>query len=435
MTKTLRAPLLFLAVGLLYVLVGLTQSWTLALTVLNDGLIVAIMALGVNMQWGYAGLFNVGVAGFFALGGLAVALVTKPLDAAAWAAGTPRILIALLFGAGVIYAATRVYRAMAPGGRRTLAMTALLVIGTIAFRLIYDAPVTAVEAITPAATGNIGGLGLPVPVSFLVGGIFAAAAAWAVAKTALGLRSDYLAIATLGIGQIVIAVLKNEDWLDRGVKNIINIGRWPVPFEIDLQQQAWFIALTKSWGMDVQSGSTVFVGACFAVLFTAILLVILVLAELSLRSPWGRMMRAIRDNEIAAEAMGKDVKRRHLQVFVLGSAVIGVAGALYVMLHGLFAPVSYDDPLRYTFLIWAMVILGGSGNNWGSVLGALIIMLLWDEASSVGANALTYLTTAMPDGVIKHHLIDNAEQMRLPAVGLILLLVLRFSPRGLIPEK
>ena len=174
---------------------------------------------------------------------------------------------------------------------------------------------------------------------------------------------------------------------------------------------------------------------CFTALFVVVLLVLLTLTELSLRSPWGRMMRAIRDNEISAEAMGKDVKRRHLQVFVLGSAVIGIAGAMFVTLHGLLAPTSYDDPLRYTFLIWAMVILGGSGNNWGSVLGALIIMLLWDEAENIGPMVFGFLTAGLPDGAIKQHLIDSAVQMRLPMVGLVLLLVLRFCPRGLIPEK
>jgi branched-chain amino acid transport system permease protein len=435
MTSTFRPLLVFVAVAALYAIVGLTQSWTLAVTILNDGLIVAIMALGVNMQWGYAGLFNIGVAGFFGLGGLALVLITDPPAPGAWAAGTPRILGALLFGAAVIYGALKLYKAMTPSRSRALSMTALLIVGLVLFRLIYDPAVSAVEAITPASTGNIGGLGLPVPVSWLFGGILAAGAAWAVAKTALGLRSDYLAIATLGIGQIVIALLMNEDWLDRGVKNIINIGRWPVPHEVDLQKQQWFIHLAQSWGMDVRTASTVFVGACFALVFTAILLVLLMLAELALKSPWGRMMRAIRDNEIAAEAMGKDVKRRHLQVFVLGSAVIGIAGALYVMLHGLMAPQSYNDPLRYTFLIWAMVILGGSGNNWGSVAGALIIMLLWDEAESVGPAILGFVTSPLPAGALKAHLIDNAVQMRLPVVGAVLLLVLRFSPKGLIPEK
>lgn len=435
MTSSLRPILLFAAIGVLYLIVGLTQSWVLALTVLNDGLIVAIMALGVNMQWGYAGLFNIGVAGFFALGGLAVALISKPLDMAAWHAGTPRIMLALVVGAAAIFAAIRIDKVMAPGRWRNLALVAFLIVAFFVYRAIFDPAVVAVESITPASTGNIGGLGLPVLLSWPIGALLAAAAAWAVAKTALGLRSDYLAIATLGIGQIVIAVMKNEDWLDRGVKNIIDIGRWPVPTEVDLQRDPGFAATAHAWGFSTQTFSSIAVALCFTALFLVVLLVLLVLSELSLRSPWGRMMRAIRDNEISAEAMGKDVKRRHLQVFVLGSAVIGIAGAMFVTLHGLLAPTSYDDPLRYTFLIWAMVILGGSGNNWGSVLGALIIMLLWDEAENIGPMLFGFLTAGLPDGAIKSHLIDSAVQMRLPMVGLVLLLVLRFSPRGLIPEK
>jgi len=278
-------------------------------------------------------------------------------------------------------------------------------------------------------------MGLPIPMSWLFAGVLAAAAAFAVGKIALGLRSDYLAIVTLGISQIVIAIMMNEDWLDRGVKNVTNIGRWPVPEEVALQQQPWFASLAQSVGMDVRAGSTVFVGLCFAGLFTAVLIIVLTFAELSLKSPWGRMMRAIRDNEVAAEAMGKDVKRRHLQVFILGSAVIGVAGALYVTLHGLLSPTSYNDPLRYTFLIWAMVILGGSGNNWGSVLGALIVMLVWDEAESLGPALFRTATALLDDGPLKQHLLDAAVQTRLPIVGLVLLLVMRFRPAGLVPAK
>nr|WP_298097933.1 branched-chain amino acid ABC transporter permease [uncultured Shinella sp.] len=435
MTQTYRPFLLYAAILLAYLLVGFTQSWTLALTLLCDGLIVAIAALGVNIQWGYAGLFNVGVAGFFALGGLAVVLVSMPIDTAAWSAGTPNILAAFAIGAAAVFAATKIYRSMATGAQRLIVIAALLIVGIVGFRIVFDPAVNAVEAVNPASAGNIGGLGLPVPLSWLVGGIFAAGAAWVVAKTALGLRSDYLAIATLGISQIIIIVLKNEEWLDRGVKNITSIGRWPVPEEISLQQQDWFLAVANFFSADIRTASTVFVGLCFASLLSVVLLILVVLAECSLKSPWGRMMRAIRDNETAAEAMGKDVKQRHLQVFVLGSAVIGIAGALYVTLHGLFAPVSYDEPLRYTFLIWAMVILGGSGNNWGAVLGALIVMLVWGQAENLGPTIFEFLTSPLAEGPLKAHLIDSAVQMRLPMVGLLLLLVLRFSPRGLLPEK
>ena len=146
-------------------------------------------------------------------------------------------------------------------------------------------------------------------------------------------------------------------------------------------------------------------------------------------------MRAIRDNEISAEAMGKDVTGRHLQVFVLGSAVIGIAGAMLTTLDGQFTPASYQ-PLRFTFIIWVMVIVGGSGNNWGAVLGGFIIWFFWVEAEPMGLWLIDVLTAGMAeDNELRKHLLDSAAHMRLMTMGLILLLVLRFSPRGLIPER
>ena len=252
-------------------------------------------------------------------------------------------------------------------------------------------------------------------------------------KISLGLRSDYLAIATLGISEIIIAVLKNEDWLNRGVKNVIGLPR-PVPYEVDLQQAQWFLDLSARLGMNPVDFSSIYVKLCYALLFAAVLLIVLYLSEKALNSPWGRMMRAIRDNEVSANAMGKDVTRRHLQVFVLGSAVIGIAGAMLTTLDGQFTPASYQ-PLRFTFLIWVMVIVGGSGNNWGAILGGFAIWFFWIEAEPIGIWLMDSLTAGMaPDNPLRLHLIDSAAHMRLIVMGLILLLVLRFSPRGLIPE-
>jgi branched-chain amino acid transport system permease protein len=132
--------------------------------------------------------------------------------------------------------------------------------------------------------------------------------------------------------------------------------------------------------------------------------------------------------------MGKDVTARHLQVFVLGSAVIGIAGAMMITLDGLMAPNSYN-PLRYTFLIWVMVVVGGSGNNWGAVLGAILIWFLWIKVEVWGPNLIGALVAPLPDGDIKAHLLNSAAHMRFIAMGLVLLLVLRFAPRGLVPEK
>jgi len=120
---------------------------------------------------------------------------------------------------------------------------------------------------------------------------------------------------------------------------------------------------------------------------------------------------------------------------VLGSAVVGIGGAMLVTLDGQFTPSSYQ-PLRYTFLIWVMVIVGGSGNNAGSVLGAFLVWFLWIQAEPAGLWLMQVLTTSLPEGSdLAAHLLSAAPHLRLFLMGLILLIVLRFSPRGLIPER
>ncbi len=425
---------LFAIVGVLILLTGFMQSWNAAVLILNMGLISAIMALGVNLQWGFAGLFNIGVMGFVALGGLATVLVSMPPTEGAFAAGGVRVILALVMGAATITAAVLVHRAMRKGWARTAAMLVLLVAGFFIYRAVLDPGVSAIESIDPAATGYLGGLGLPVIIAWPVGGVFAAGAAWLIGKTALGLRSDYLAIATLGIAEIIIAVMKNEDWLSRGVKNVIGIPR-PVPFEIDLQGNPGFVERAANLGLDPVMASTLYVKLLYAGLFLAVLVVLLWMAQKALDSPWGRMLRAIRDNEVSAEAMGKDVKRRHLQVFILGSAICGIAGAMMTTLDGQLTPSSYQ-PLRFTFLIWVMVIVGGSGNNFGAVLGGFLIWFLWVQVEPMGRLLMDVITAGMTDGYwLKTHLLESAAHMRLFTMGLVLLLVLRFNPRGLIPEK
>jgi branched-chain amino acid transport system permease protein len=433
MTLTTRDILLFVAVFGLIVITGETQSWNVALGIFNMGLISAIMALGVNMQWGYAGLFNIGIMGFVALGGLGAVIISMPPVGEAWAAGGLRVILALLVGLGTIVAAVLAFKNLR-GRQRFLAMLAILVIGFVVYRWLYDPAVQAIEAINPAGTGYLGGLGLPVLFSWPVGALLAAGAAWVVGKTALGLRSDYLAIATLGIAEIIIAILKNEDWLSRGVKNVIGIPR-PVPYEIDLQSDPGFVDRMTGWGFDPVTASSITVKLAYAGLFLSVLVILLWLAQSALNSPWGRMMRAIRDNEDAAEAMGKDVTARHLQIFILGSAVCGLAGAMMTTLDGQLTPGTYQ-PLRFTFLVWVMVIVGGSGNNFGAVLGGFLIWYLWLMVEPIGQVLIELLTSGMADGSwLKEHLLDSAAHMRLLTMGLILLLVLRFSPRGLIPER
>lgn len=434
MNPAIRTPLLFGFVAVLMIGTGIVQGWNSALLILNMGLISAIMALGVNLQWGFAGLFNIGVMGFVALGGLAAVLISTPPTPGAWAAGGWNIVIGLLLGGATVIAAILAQSRMAPGRIRTLTTLAILIAGFFIYRAVFDPGVAAVEAINPSVSGNIGGLNLPVLLSWPVGGLLAAGAAWIIGKTALGLRSDYLAIATLGIAEIIIAVLKNEDWLSRGVKNVIGIDR-PVPFEIELQQDPTFIARAVGLGLDPMTASGIYTKLAYSALFAVVLLILLWMAQMALKSPWGRMMRAIRDNETAARAMGKDVTARHLQIFILGSAICGVAGAMMTTLDGQLTPGSYQ-PLRFTFLVWVMVIVGGSGNNFGAVLGGILIWWLWVQVEPMGLALMQILSSGLADGsALQIRMIDAAAHMRLLTMGLLMLIVLRFSPRGLIPER
>ena len=434
MTDNIKTYILFAAVFLLVVITGFIQSWNSALFILNMGLISAVMSLGVNLQWGIAGLLNVGIMGFVGLGGLATVLISMQPVPEAWNAGGPRILAGLLFGVLTITLSVWVYKKIKNARWRFISILIFLVCSFFVYKSILTPGVVAVEAVNPAATGYLGGLGLPVLLAWPVGGLMAAGAAWIIGKTALGLRSDYLAIATLGISEIIIAILRNEDWMTRGVKNVAGIPR-PVPYEIDLQASENFVNRAASFGLDPTTASTLFVKISYAGLFGLVLLVLVWLSQRALNSPWGRMMRAIRDNETAAQAMGKDIKSRHLQIFILGSAVCGIAGAMMTTLDAQLTPGAYQ-PLRFTFLIWVMVIVGGSGSNLGSILGGFLVWFLWVQVEPIGYWLVDLITAPMdPESPVRLHLLDSVAQMRLLTMGLFLLLMLRFYPRGMIPEK
>ncbi len=450
MNNAQRSALSFTVMAALLMVVGFSQSWPLMLTILNLCLISAVMALGVNIQWGYAGLFNVGTMGFAALGGVAAVLVSKAPVPEAWAAGGSNLFVGALLFAITVAATVIAYRRTPKGPLKVLALSGIIIIGIIATRYFFDPAIADIEAVNPAVTGYLGGLGLPILFSWAAGGLFAAGAAWIIGKITLGLRSDYLAIATLGISEIIIALLKNEDWLTRGVKNVAGLSR-PVPYEVDLQKSDWFIGWTEWLNSSALEGlavsdrtdllsnlviqhSGVFVKLGYAGLFTVVLVVVLSMSVMALNSPWGRMMRAIRDNEVSAAAMGKDVTGRRLRVFIIGSAVVGIAGAMLTTLDGQLTPGSYN-PLRFTFLIWVMVIVGGSGNNLGSVLGGFLIWFIWIEAEPVGVWLINFATGWMDDiSPLRLHLLDSAQHMRLFMMGLVLLLVMRFNPGGILPE-
>lgn len=284
--------------------------------------IFGIMALALNLQWGLSGVFNLGIAGFFAVGAYASALMT----------GAP----------------------------------------------------------TP---DHWGGLGLPLPVGVLVAMLASGVLAFLIGAATIRLRSDYLAIATLGIAEIIRLIIKNAEGVTGGVRGIAGI---PSPFHADSQLVMLVIVLVA-----------------IGVLYW--------LAERARISPWGRVLRGIRENEDAAMAAGKYVTRFRLEAFVVGSAFMGLGGALYASSIGFISPEAFR-PVYGTFLIWVMLIAGGSGNNIGALVGTFLVWLVWSFSS--------LLTDLLPGA-----LATQAGAVRIFLIGLLLQVILLARPEGLLPEK
>jgi branched-chain amino acid transport system permease protein len=452
-----RYWLSFSVLAILIIATGWLQSWSVALSLLTVGLISAVMALGLNMQWGYAGLFNVGVMGFSAIGAVACVLVSMPWVTTAMNIGLETLLqnpegqeqaiealqrdlprriaaerqigVAWLIGAVsaiLAWGTNRALRSRLLGSHRAIIVVLILVVGLVLFRDRFDPAIRVIESTGFGDDSKyLGGLQLPILLAWFVGGVLAALAAWVIGKIALGLRSDYLAIATLGISEIVIALLKNEGWLTRGVLNVTGLPS-PVPSAKALQLAPYQL------GVEV---SLLINKLAFLSIILVVLVIFLWLTHRALHSPWGRMMRAMRDNEEAASAMGKDVVMRHRQVFICGSFLFGVGGAMLATYVLQFEPAGYQ-PLRYTFLIWVMVIVGGSGNNLGSVVGGLLIWFVWIQAEPAASWLFHVLGDPFAEEGVEwiQAMIDRAPQMRTLVMGFVMLLVLRFAPRGILPE-
>ena len=431
----------FIIMGFLLIFVGILQSWGVAFSILNLCLISAVMSMGVNIQWGFAGLINFGVMGFLAIGGLATVLVSVPPVVESWSAGGFGIIISIIFLILIIFICLFINKKLTNHKYRYHLIFLIILLTIPTLKLISGPSIKLIESINPAAQGYLGGLGLPIIFSWFIGGLLSAAIAFVIGKICLGLRSDYLAISTLLISGIIVTVIKHEEWLSRGVKNVIGLKR-PAPYEVDLQNSEFFIKFIETlrfWAPTTKdiiiSSSGIFVKLCFTLIFSITLITLLYLSERAINSPWGRMMRAIRDNEIAAKAMGKNIVRHQLNIFMIGSAIIGFAGAMLVTYDGLFTPSSYQ-PLRYTFLIWVMVLLGGSGNNYGSILGGFVVWFIWIESAPIALFIINSLTFYLEyNNPIKLHLVESVPYFRYLMMGIGLLLVMRFRPEGLLPEK
>ena len=245
----------------------------------------------------------------------------------------------------------------------------------------------------------LGNFGLPWLVAVLGAMAASALAALMVGLVTIRLRGDYLAITTFGIAVSIQLVALNAQALTGGP---FGIGFIPRPF--------------ASWA----DRPALFDGA-HLLLTGAVLLAVFWAVERLARSPWGRVLRAIREDEAAAASLGKSPRRYRLQAFALGGAVMGLAGAIQAHFIGFIAPDNYVSSL--TFLVWTMLVVGGSGNNKGAVLGAILVWGLWSASG--------YLAGAL----LPADLQARGAALQIVGIGVVLALILVLRPRGLIGEE
>lgn len=421
-SRNLRDGLLIAALGVLIVGVFAWLGTPVAIQLLVSAITYALIALGLNVQWGYGGQFNFGVMGFLMLGGYAVVLTSYPLNPAFWNSESPALLgravIAAAIGAVLILTANRIDRFGVKGRLKTLAVVIAWAIAYIGYRSQIDPASTAIED----EAGFVGGLGLPVWLAWIVGGALAGSVAYMVGNICLGLRTDYLAIATIGIAEIIRAFLKNMDWLTRGTLTVSPLP-WPVP-------------APRETGITDQALALSFSRALFLSVVVAVVAVVFLLLQRAYGGAWGRMMRAIRDDHVAAESMGKDVKSRQVELFVLGAVLMGVGGAIMTTYVQLYDPAGYQ-PINHTFIVWVMVIVGGSGNNLGVMFGGVLIIIAWNLSEPLSLLLFQWLDSAAQTlglGAIPD-VGSRALQMRVFFLGLVIVLALRYAPYGLIPER
>lgn len=418
-----RSVILFVGLFALFVVLGLVLGAANISLLLVQSFAYALIALGLNIQWGYGGLFNFGIMGFLMLGGFGVTFVSYQYNPAFWGSDGPfmlaRALLAFAAGALLVFGVSKSDRFGITGRWKT----ALTIVAWIVAYILYRSQIDPAAAYIEANAGFVGGLGLHPVLGWVFGGLIAAGVAYVIGRICLGLRTDYLAIATIGISEIIRALLKNMDWLTRGTLTVSPIP-WPTPTPPALQDG----------GMRI-SDSFVFARLGFFAVVLAVVAVVFILVWRAYGGPWGRMMRAIRDNYIAAGSMGKNVTARQLEIFILGSVLMGIGGAMLVSFQQIFDPGAYQ-PINHTFLIWVMVIVGGAGNNWGAVFGALLIYVTWivsDPVAQALFNFISGWSTDMGWGPIPE-IQSRASQMRVLVLGVVITIALRFAPRGLIPE-
>ena len=316
--------------------------------------IFAVFSLGLNVQWGYSGVFNFGVAGFFLVGAYTAAFITKgdppPPDPV-----TGRPYVEYIGGFG----------------------------DELDLLPFLDS-----------------GEWLPFVVGTVVAAIAAGVLAFLLSIPTLRLRDDYLAITTIGIAEFLRSVIVQERSIGNGSRGLGGIAG---PLE----------------GL-FEAGEYKYV---FFAIAAGVLLLVFVALQRAIRSPWGRVLRALREDETATAASGKNVFMFKTQAFIVGAMIMGVGGAIFAYERSAISPDTFT-PFFATFLFWAMVIVGGSGNNKGAILGAYMVYGFYFLSVQIqGYDLPAFLSTT------------RISALTDVLIGSLIVAVLLLRPQGLMPEE
>lgn len=307
--------------------------------------IYAIFALALNVQWGYTGVFNFGVAAFFMVGAYTAAIFTKPP------------------------ADTEFVRYI--GG-----------FGNFLSPDVLDSEEWLRFLVGTAAAGVAAGL-----------------LAFFLSIPTLRLREDYLAIATIGVAELLRRVTIEEDGLVNSNRGLIGIPR-PLAGYFD-------------------PGDYKFV---YLAIVVVVLILVYIAVERGIRSPWGRVLRALKEDEMTTAASGKNVFAFKMQGFVLGAMIMGIGGAVFAYSRGSVGPDTFEHFFA-TFLFWAMLIAGGSGNNRGAVAGAFVVWGIWTISLQLNGYDLP--------GFLRFRVFFIRDFL----IGALIVTVLLLRPQGLVPEE
>lgn len=316
--------------------------------------IFSLITLGLNIQWGYAGVFNFGVMAFFLVGAFVAAIFTKsPADGEfnRYVGGFGEKLAFLPFGSDQW---------------------------------------------------------LPFLIAIVAAAVFCGVLAFLLSLPTLRLREDYLAISMIGIAELVRRVTIEEAGLVNGTRGLPAI---PAPFEAGIPTP-WGQVLTEP-----DEYKFIMLGVAVTVLIIAFILV-----ERVLRSPWGRVLRALREDELATAASGKNIFAFKSQAFVLGAMIMGVGGAVFAFERGAISPLNFTHFFG-TFIFWAMLIVGGSGSSRGAILGVYIVWGFW-------RSTILLQTYDLPD-LMESRIFFIRDFL----IGVLIVTVLLLRPRGLLPEE